>query len=96
MVVISGADMSPKYTGILVTPVGSGHKKSAGDHPGAQRTWTGAQPNPRGGAVSTATSHPQSVSALAKQFDGLNAAAAALGFSSVAALQNAIMTYCGG
>jgi hypothetical protein len=29
------------------------------------------------------------------QDGGLNAAAAALGFSSVAALQNAIMVYCG-
>ena len=40
--------------------------------------------------------YSQSVSALAKQYKGLNAAAAALGFSSVTALQTAIMTYCGG
>jgi hypothetical protein len=40
--------------------------------------------------------HGQSVSALAKQYKGLNAAAAALGFSSVKALQNAIMAFCGG
>jgi YVTN family beta-propeller protein len=37
-----------------------------------------------------------SVSALAGQFGGLNAAAAALGFSSVGALQNAILAFCGG
>jgi len=36
----------------------------------------------------------QSVSALAKQYGGLNNAAATLGYSSVSALQNAIMEYC--
>jgi hypothetical protein len=36
----------------------------------------------------------QSVSALASQFGGLNAAAAALDFPSARALQDAIMTYC--
>jgi YVTN family beta-propeller protein len=40
--------------------------------------------------------HGQSVSALAKQYGVLNAAAAALGFASVAALQNAIMAFCEG
>jgi YVTN family beta-propeller protein len=39
--------------------------------------------------------HGKSVSALAQQYGGLNAAAIALGFSSVAALQNAIMAFCG-
>jgi len=39
--------------------------------------------------------HGKSVSALAKQYGGLNSAAAALGFPSVAALQNAIMAFCG-
>jgi hypothetical protein len=38
----------------------------------------------------------QSVSALATQYGGLNAAAASLDFATVAALQNAIMGYCGG
>jgi hypothetical protein len=38
----------------------------------------------------------QSVAALAQQFGGLNAAALALGFSSVRALQNAILAFCGG
>jgi YVTN family beta-propeller protein len=38
--------------------------------------------------------HGVSVSALARQYGGLNAAAAALGFPSVAALQNAIMAFC--
>jgi YVTN family beta-propeller protein len=38
--------------------------------------------------------HGQSVSALAKQYGGLNAASAALGFASVNALQDAIENYC--
>ncbi len=37
----------------------------------------------------------QSVTALQGQFGGLNAAAAALGFPSVRALQNAILAFCG-
>jgi len=38
--------------------------------------------------------HGQSVAALAQQFGGLNAAAAALGFPSVQALQDAIRAFC--
>jgi hypothetical protein len=37
----------------------------------------------------------ESVSALAQEFGGLNNAAAALGYSNVAALQHAIRTFCG-
>jgi hypothetical protein len=37
-----------------------------------------------------------SVAALIRQFGGLNAAAAALGFPNVRALQNAILAFCGG
>jgi uncharacterized repeat protein (TIGR03803 family) len=48
------------------------------------------------GTPGKANCHDQSVSALARQYHGLNAAAAALGFASVATLQNAIMAYCGG
>jgi hypothetical protein len=40
--------------------------------------------------------HGQSVSALAQQYGGLAAAAAALGYSSVPVLQNAIAEYCAG
>jgi hypothetical protein len=40
--------------------------------------------------------HGKSVSALARQYGGLNNAAAALDFPSVSALQDAIMMYCGG
>jgi hypothetical protein len=38
----------------------------------------------------------QSVSALARQYGGLNDGAAALGFDSVSALQNAVVEFCGG
>jgi len=39
---------------------------------------------------------PERVAALVQQFRGLNSAAVALGFSSVSALQNAIIAFCGG
>ncbi len=38
----------------------------------------------------------KSVSALAREYGGLNAAAAALGYPSVRALQEAIIGYCEG
>ena len=46
------------------------------------------------GTPGKANCHGQSVSALAKQYGGLNNAAAALGYPSVSALQNAIMQFC--
>ena len=53
------------------------------------------QPAPRfAGTPGKANCHGKSVSALAKQYGGLNNAAAALGFDSVKALQNAIMAFC--
>jgi hypothetical protein len=48
------------------------------------------------GTPGKANCHGQSVSALSKQFGGLNHAAEALGYPSVDALQDAIMAYCGG
>jgi YVTN family beta-propeller protein len=54
------------------------------------------QPAPRfAGMPGEANCYGQSVSALARQYHGLNAAAAALGFSSVRELQNAMLTFCG-
>ena len=38
--------------------------------------------------------HGKSVSALARQFGGLNSTAAALGYVDVSAMQNAIMVFC--
>jgi YVTN family beta-propeller protein len=52
-------------------------------------------PPPRfAGKPGRANCRGKSVSALAKQYGGLDAAAAVLGYSSVQALQNAIATYC--
>jgi hypothetical protein len=51
---------------------------------------------PFAGTPGKANCRGKSVSALAKQFGGLNEAAAALGFGSVQALQNAIEAFCGG
>jgi hypothetical protein len=47
------------------------------------------------GTPGKANCHGQSVSALAKQYGGLNGAAAALNYSSVTALQDAIQKFCG-
>jgi hypothetical protein len=49
---------------------------------------------PDAGTPGKANCHGKSVSALAKQFGGLSAAATALGFSSVAELQGGIKTFC--
>jgi probable HAF family extracellular repeat protein len=48
------------------------------------------------GTPGKANCHGQSVSALARKYSGLNSAAAALGFSDVSALQNAILMFCEG
>jgi hypothetical protein len=48
------------------------------------------------GTPGQANCQGQSVSALAQQYGGLAAAAAALGYSSVPVLQNAIAEYCAG
>jgi YVTN family beta-propeller protein len=48
------------------------------------------------GTPGKANCHGQSISALAQQYEGLNAAASALGFPSVQALQNAIRAFCAG
>ena len=47
------------------------------------------------GIPGKANCHGKSVSALARQYCGLNAAAADLGFPSVDALQDAIQAFCG-
>jgi hypothetical protein len=57
-------------------------------------TWVFIQPL-FAGTPGQANCIGQSVSALASQFGGFNAAAAALGYSGVGALQNAILTFCG-
>ncbi len=55
------------------------------------------QPGPRfAGTPGFSNCHGQSVAAVAQQFGGLNAAAVALGFPSVQALQTAIRAFCQG
>ena len=55
------------------------------------------QPPPRfSGTLGKSNCYGQSVAALTSRYGGLNAAAAGLGFSSAAALQKAIVTFCGG
>jgi hypothetical protein len=48
------------------------------------------------GTPGKANCHGKSVSALARQYGGLNGAAAALGYADVSALQEAILAFCGG
>ncbi len=55
------------------------------------------QPAPRfAGVAGSKNCHGTSVSALATKFGGLDAAAAALGFSNVQGLQDAIRAFCEG
>ena len=49
---------------------------------------------PDAGTPGRANCHGQSISALANQFGGLDAAASTLGFSSVQALQDSFTTFC--
>jgi hypothetical protein len=48
------------------------------------------------GTPGKANCHGQSVSPLARQYGGLNGAAAGLGYADVSVLQNAILTFCEG
>jgi hypothetical protein len=64
------------------------------DNVGVGAAWVFTQPV-FAGTPGKANCHGKSVSALAQQFGGLNGAAAALGYPSVDALQDAIMAYCG-
>jgi hypothetical protein len=57
--------------------------------------WVYAQPL-FAGTPGKANCYDQSVSALAAQFGGLARAPSALGYSSVSALQNAVLAFCGG
>jgi hypothetical protein len=65
------------------------------DDNAAGAAWVFTQPV-FAGTPGKANCHGQSVSALARHYGGLNNAAAALGYADVAALQDAIMAFCGG
>jgi YVTN family beta-propeller protein len=47
------------------------------------------------GTPGKANCYGQSISALTRKYHGLNAAAAALGYSSMKALQHTILAFCG-
>ena len=49
---------------------------------------------PNAGTPGRANCHGRTVSALAREFGGINAAASALGFSSVASLQDGLRAFC--
>jgi hypothetical protein len=66
------------------------------DNNGVGAAWIFSDQTVFAGSPGVANCDGQSVSALARQYGGLNRAAAALGFSSVSALQEAIMAFCGG
>ncbi len=66
-----------------------------GDNGGVGAAWVLAQPV-FAGTPGKANCFGGSVSALAAQFGDLNAAAAALGYPSVRALQDAILAPCAG
>jgi lipocalin len=80
--------------GASVSVSGDGNTAIVGG-PGGDAAWVFAQPV-FAGTPGKANCHGQSVSALARQYGGLNNAAADLGFSDVSALQNAILGFCGG
>jgi lipocalin len=65
------------------------------DHNYIGAAWVFVQPPKFAGTPGKANCYGQSVSALARQYVGLNAAATALGFSDVKALQKAIRDFCG-
>jgi hypothetical protein len=86
------------YQGQSVSLSGDGNTAIVGgnlDNDGVGAGWVFVQPV-FAGTPGKANCHGQSVSALARQYGGLNNAAAALGYSDVSALQGAIMAFCGG
>jgi hypothetical protein len=86
------------YQGLSVSLSGDGNTAIAGgplDNGGAGAAWVFAQPV-FAGTPGKSNCHGQSVSALARQFGGLNVAAEDLGFASVPALQVAILAFCEG
>jgi hypothetical protein len=82
--------------GTSVSLSGDGNTAIVGgfhDNGGVGAAWVFAQPV-FAGTPGKANCFGKSVSALARQFGGLNNAAAALGFPSVRALQEAILDFC--
>lgn len=90
--------VNPTQQGFSVSLSSDGNTAIAGgfeDDSSIGAAWVYAKPA-FAGTPGKANCFGQSVTALQVQFGGLNAAAAALGFPTVPALQNAIMAFCGG
>ena len=84
--------------GVSVSLSGDGNTAivgGPGDNSDAGAVWVYAKPV-FAGTPGKANCFGQSVTALQAQFGGLNAAAAALGFPTIGALQHAILAFCGG
>ena len=84
--------------GFSVSLSSDGHTAVLGglfDNGGIGAAWVFNQPI-FAGTPGKSNCHGQSVSQLAKQYGGLNGAAAALGYSDVSSLQNSIEAYCEG
>ena len=85
--------------GVSASLSGDGNTAIVGgenDSNGAGAAWIFTEQPVFAGTPGRANCDGKSVAALAQQFGGLNAAAAALGYSDVNTLQNAILTFCGG
>jgi YVTN family beta-propeller protein len=66
-----------------------------GSYPAADGIFIQSKPIPKfAGTPGKPNCYGTSVSALAQRYGGLNNAAAALGYPSVSALQNAILAFC--
>src|SRR5690242_9368867 len=66
------------------------------DNDGVGAAWIFTEQPVFAGSPGEANCSGQSVSALARQYGGLNNAAAALGFDGVSVLQNAVREFCSG
>ena len=69
---------------------------TVGSHPTAFGLFIGPAKKPFAGTPGQDNCAGKSVSAVARHYGGLNAAATALGYASVADLQGAIRTFCNG
>ena len=92
--IIGGAEQ-----GTSVSISGDGSTVLSGgplDNNGVGAAWIFRQRPVFAGSPGEVNCYGQSVSALVRQYSGLNNGAAPLGFDSVSALQNAVGEFCGG
>jgi hypothetical protein len=97
---VGAAAVDPADQGYSVSLSGDGNTAivgGPGDNSGAGAAWAYTRPIELkfAGTPGKTNCYGSSVSALAREFGGLNNAAAALGYTSVEALQDAIRAFCG-